>query len=242
MACHGFNCKNTALIAAHIIPAAFGRSIRDDSPNMQLTWHRVGRARQQLGEIDTQILCADCDRRLGVFDGYAVRTCRRFEGEHTTQGEIFELKRVDGDKFAKFILAVLWRASISRRTNFSGVSFGPAHNEEARRVLFGVDPLSSFWAFQVIVERYVSDTIANVEGFYTHPVRSRSKRAVYNFYGFSVGGFRVLAKLDARRFPRGLARFVVNGNDSLRGTFVKLEETETHSVILEMLAADASRT
>jgi hypothetical protein len=45
-----------------------------------------------------------------------------------------------------------------------------------------------------------------------------------------------LAKVDARRFPRELRHFVVNDNDALRGTFVKLEDTDTHAVILEMLA------
>jgi hypothetical protein len=233
--CNGLTCKSNAFIKSHVIPKGFGKFIRDDGlPNIQLRWDRVGEAKPQLGEFDTEILCADCDNKLGRFDDYALDVCRRFRTEHKVEGECFELRDVDGEKFAKFVLGVLWRASISERVNFTPVSLGP-HEKVARDVLFGALPLSAMPAFQVLLERYTSDKIANVEGFYTHPVRSQ-KGAPYNFYGFSAGGFRILAKVDARRFPRELRHFVVNDNDALRGTFVKLEDTDTHAVILEMLA------
>jgi hypothetical protein len=38
---------------------------------------------------------------------------------------VFELVDVDGEKFAKFVLAVLWRASISSRPDYANVSLGP---------------------------------------------------------------------------------------------------------------------
>jgi hypothetical protein len=84
-------------IKSHIIPKAFGKFIRDEGlPNIQLRWDRVGEAKPQLGEFDTEILCADCDNKLGRFDDYAFNVCRRFRAEHRVHGECFELRDVDG--------------------------------------------------------------------------------------------------------------------------------------------------
>ena len=101
---------------------------------------------------------ANCDNKLGVFDEYALHVCRSFKKTHKRVGDIFEMRDVDGDMLAKFVLAVLWRASISRRRNFSGIALGP-YQSKARDVLFGATPLNSLHAFQLLAERYVSNRV-----------------------------------------------------------------------------------
>lgn len=114
---------------------------------MQLRPDRIGIARPELGEYYRDILCRDCDNKLGVFDDYAIDVCRAFKKKHTRDGKLFAILNVDGDKLAKFILAVLWRASISKRESFFGIRLGP-YEPQARDVLFGAAPLSSLRAFQ----------------------------------------------------------------------------------------------
>jgi hypothetical protein len=238
--CRGLNCSNTTLVEAHIIPRAFARDIRGNGPNMQLRPDRVGQAKPQLGEYDPDILCSTCDGTLGSLDDYAIDVCRSFR-EHGIRRHgdlVFEIPNVDCNKLARFVLAVLWRASISSRLHFAAIRLGP-YEDKARDALFEASPLSEFTAFQVLAERIESERV-NVEGLYTHPVRHR-KNPDYNLYSFTVGGFRFFAKVDARPFPKVLAPYVLSGCGPFRGRIAKLEETEVHSAALEMLAADHMR-
>ncbi|MET0709152.1 MAG: hypothetical protein ABWY82_20265 [Tardiphaga sp.] len=53
---------------------------------MQLRPDRIGIAKPELGEYDRDILCRDCDNKLGVFDDYAIDVCRAFKKKHTRDG------------------------------------------------------------------------------------------------------------------------------------------------------------
>ena len=108
--CQGLNCKSTRLIEAHIVSRAFLSDIREGGPNVQLRPDRIGIAKPELGEYVRDIICRNCDNKLGVFDDYAIDVCRAFKKKHTRDGKLFAILNVDGDKLAKFILAVLWRA------------------------------------------------------------------------------------------------------------------------------------
>ena len=163
---------------------------------MQLRPDRIGIAKPELGEYDRDIICRDCDNKLGVFDDYAIDVCRAFKKKHTRDGKLFAILNIDDDKLAKFILAVLWRASISKRESFFGIRLGP-YEPQARDVLFGAAPLSSLRAFQVIAQRYENEKIS-VESIASYPVRHG--KGAWNVYSLSVGGFGFIAKLDNRPF------------------------------------------
>jgi hypothetical protein len=80
---------------------------------------------------------------LGKLDDYALDVCRRFPKERVDLGDgTFEMANIDGDAFAKFVLAVLWRASISSRPEFRNVALGP-YESQACEVIFGAKPLNA---------------------------------------------------------------------------------------------------
>jgi hypothetical protein len=116
MTCHGLNCTNTKLIRAHIIPAGFGRLINiSQKPLLKFVADRVGEAIPQL-EYDPNILCEDCDNILGKTDEYALDVAKKFKAQKANaEGNLFEIEKVDCDRFTKFVLSVIWRASISDR-------------------------------------------------------------------------------------------------------------------------------
>lgn len=222
MHCRGLNCRSAALIKAHIIPKAFGRHIRDDGPNMSLSPERVQQAFPQLGDYDSEILCASCDNKLGAFDEYGISVCRIFKQKHIlVTKNVFELSPFDGDLFGTFILSILWRGSISSRKIFSNIELGP-YEDKARNVLFGASPLHDLRAFQVIVLRYTSKHL-DMDKMYSIP--SRAQFDGINTYSFGIGGFRILAKFDNRRFPKDFSLFEVNGGSTLRGFFMEFEGT-----------------
>jgi hypothetical protein len=126
MICRGLNCNSGNLIEAHIIPQAFGRLIRGPDANVKVTSAKVRQANPQLGEYDANILCEKCDNWLGKNDEYAVDVCRSFNaGQFLRDGDVFGMESVDCERFSKFVLSVLWRASISLRPSFAPVKLGP---------------------------------------------------------------------------------------------------------------------
>jgi len=171
--CHGLGCTSANLIRAHIVPRGFAKHVKRNSDHVvDVTSSGGKRAAAQHGEFDEEILCERCDGKLGLLDNYALTVCRNFQNEHRNLNDmIFEMPTVSGEQFAKFALAVLWRASISKRSPFKEIDLGSRYEELARDVLFGGRPLAALRQFQVLVQRYTSPHI-DVEGFYTLPVRS----------------------------------------------------------------------
>jgi hypothetical protein len=241
--CHGIRdgqkCTSTALIEAHIIPQGYARFIRQDSHNVVVTATGVAEAHPQLGIYDNkQILCADCDQILGVYDEYALNTCKEFDAGAIIRDGIWTMPNVDGDKFSKFILALLWRASITKRKEFAQVALGP-YTDKARDVLFGVRPLDSLPAFEVMLCRYKSDVMTAVDDF--HTLISCERYCGFRCYGIGLGGFQVLAKFDSQLFPQKWKSFIANGNQELRGIYKDMDQTNEHALMVKGIFAQMGR-
>lgn len=185
------------------------------------------------GVYDTNLLCAACDNALGSqLDDYALEVCRRFPQEHRSFGNAyFVLDNVDGDRFAKFVLSVLWRASISTRPEFRGVSLGP-YEMPACEVIFGAAPITRALGYELIVSRYRARPGFNPEENYTTPLRQRFERL--NGWGFSLHRFHMMAKLDKRLLPADLRPAIVNGNTKLNGAYVDFLSTNEGKAVLNI--------
>ena len=165
----------------------------------------------QHGVYDNNLLCATCDEALGDLDNAALDVCRRFpDGHQIIEGDCFVMENVDGDTFAKFILSVLWRASISHRSEFASVSLGP-YEGIAGEIIFGARPLGDIPSYQLMVGRYRPGAGFDPNRNYSAPARSRYLNGL-NGWGFSLHGFKIMAKLDKRPLPADLHPAVVNGN------------------------------
>jgi hypothetical protein len=219
--CRGYQCTNTDLIDAHIVPRGFARDVMGAHPNNRLI--SIDRVRPtQHGVFDREILCADCDGKLGDLDNYAVTVCRQFRAERTIADDgLFEMLNVDGNRFATFVLSVLWRASISNRTEVSKVSLGQ-YEADAGEVIFGAKPLAAMPDYQLLIARYLRTGKFNPAGNFTYPARMTN--ALIGWY-FSLNGFRILAKLSPTPLPVELGPCIVNGNDRLIGSFLHYETT-----------------
>src|ERR1019366_3744706 len=161
--------------------------------NMKISLDNVGTT--QHGVYDSKILCKDCDNKLGKYDHYALDVCRRFPRDHITLDKgMFEMADVDGDIFSKFVLSVLWRASITSRPEFRKVMLN-TYESEVCEVIFGAKPLRSMASYELLIARYTSVRI-DPERSYTFP--ARSKIDGLDGWIFALGGFRVIAKMDPR--------------------------------------------
>jgi hypothetical protein len=230
MACRGLNCTNTKLINAHIIPKGFARLIRNgEEPLLRVAADGVGQAFPVLGEYDPNILCADCDGALGKNDNYAVNVCRDFKAD---EGYLFEVKSVDSERFSKFVLSLLWRASVSIRGRFFGVvTFGP-YETIAREIIFDKRPIADIPAFKLIVSKLRSDK-HDVDRIITDPIRFKFERL--NSYSFFLAGFRFLAVLDGQELGSHFDALIINRTKVFRGVFLEFEDLPEFRRLREML-------
>ena len=234
--CHGLGCNSTDLIDAHIVPQGHARFIRDAHHNLILS-KTATRKTPQLGDTDRHILCGDCDRQLGAHDEVLIAAARDFRRLHKNLGQVWVLPSVDADKFAKAVFAILWRASISRRSNFASFSLG-RYEERVRDILFGKTAFTDNADISMLVQRYTSKHF-DTSKLYTYP--SPAPFEGLNSAGFALAGLRILAKFDPRPLPTGLWPFDVPHVGIVRGAYIEFEKAPEFDHIAEMVANDMVR-
>lgn len=108
------------LINAHILPKSFyllksNKKLMSIDNNGNKDWKHY-----QNGIKDKNILCGDCDRKLGIYDKYAkeilfdiIPQKRHFD----TSLFLLNGTEFDYEKLRKFFISLVWRASISTEVN-----------------------------------------------------------------------------------------------------------------------------
>lgn len=237
--CRGHGCQSTELIDAHIYARGFSRDILAASNThvLLVSESRVRQSRSH-GVYDQDILCAKCDGLLGNLDKYGLELCRRFPAKHRVIDNYFEMDGIDGDRFATFILSILWRASISNRPELAYVSLGP-HEKIAGEVVFGARPLSDMPSYQLIVCRYEKKQKFDPADNYTSP--APVKLDELNTWQFALHGFSIVAKIDRRPFSVDFRPMIVNGNTKLVGPLIDFLETIEGKSMMRMAKAHKAR-
>ena len=138
--------QNSQLIKAHAIPEAFFRDVRGATPDLLL----VSDGKQlpkmsRIGVYDSTILCANCEALFGAVDSYGAQALtaaaveRRFTPARI-EGRIIghECAELDPRRVLQFLVAVLWRASISSHPFYRAVNLGPLEPIALNFALTGV--------------------------------------------------------------------------------------------------------
>lgn len=237
--CRRPGCQATQLCDAHIIPAGFARTLSaPNGCNIALKAKGSRRAKNQHGYFDPAILCVDCDGALGKFDEYAINFCKRLVTMPLdVTGKVLSYPDFDGETFVKFALAVVWRASISERPEWTEVSLG-RYEPLAANILFGDAELGDSGEFEVSMFRYASPD-HDARRFIFNPLQIRSGRL--NMFVFGAGGFQILVKADRRPGHPFMRPFVINRANVLRCMTVRLEETAEYQYMMDVGKIDRSR-
>ncbi|WP_157604137.1 hypothetical protein [Rhizobacter sp. Root1221] len=165
--------------------------------------------RSPIGIYDTGILCLRCEEALGATDSYGIDVLlKRFgqlflpkSGLGRTVG--FEATEIANHRLLQFLIAVLWRASVSSQDFYGGVKLGP-HEDAAKQIAFDV-AASSFGVFDAILSKWRDDEGI---GLVTPPLLNphRERWHGVNAYRFYFGQVVAYIKVDARSFPEPLRR------------------------------------
>lgn len=127
---------------AHIMPRGLLKEMSGDEYGQLLI---VGtdmkkKLHAPIGSYDTGILCRNCDNKLGVYDKYALKFVKMKNLTPHQSGMGWLIQGVDHLKLKLFCLSYLWRASITSRAEFDGVSLGQKHEELIRKLLILNNP------------------------------------------------------------------------------------------------------
>jgi hypothetical protein len=94
----------------------------------------------QAGVYDTGILCEGCERKFSDFDSYGWKIL----GNPLLTNPVYDASGTryayritcNTDQIRRFILAVLWRASVSSQSFYSEVNLGPYESQVKRRLFY----------------------------------------------------------------------------------------------------------
>lgn len=125
-------CGNESpLINAHIIPAGFFRRIKDGQNPLEIIPTTTGEYIKQspIGVYDQAIICRKCETIWQEWDNYVQQLLAEepLNGKalyHNNRKIGFVVDSFDYIKLKLFFISLLWRASVSRQSVFSGVSLG----------------------------------------------------------------------------------------------------------------------
>jgi hypothetical protein len=200
------------LIRAHIIPRAFYDDVRGDTDKVLMLSPDKSKYTTvtQSGVFDSNILCAECDGALGKLDEYGYTIFRRIP---TDQNDLvidrdrmpigYNLRCEDVQRALKFLLSVLWRASLATHDFFSKVNLGAKYETRIRQLIQNNERVTDD-DFEVVVIRIFDHPY---DGGLMPPWGGRYD-GIFT-YMLYLPYFKFIIRADKRKFvdPFSLCRF-----------------------------------
>jgi hypothetical protein len=191
------HCGASPTIDAHIFPKAAIRAFRNRGPDqytMAVLHDRAIKARAQNGIYDPDILCADCDCRVGNLDKWFVENVEAIHESSIGLGS-YETTAVEIDPILaiRFAVSVIYRASLSRRDNFDQISLGP-YLEIAGSL--AVDGNFSDLSQPLVMMNVLVSRGLDMRQWAFYPIRCAGDNGLY--FVFALSGIQFLVKFGGR--------------------------------------------
>jgi hypothetical protein len=204
----------TKLVKAHIIPEAFFRALWEGGETPLLVSGNASEfiKRAPIGVYDEGILCEACEAKFSRVDSYGVEVLlNRFDElfapiEHTDTIVAYQAKGIDQKLLLQFLIATLWRASVSTHRYYNRVDLGPYELIARQSILDAQNDLPIL--FGAVLSRWTVDQKHDhsASGL-MNPFREKWDGVnAYRFYfGLTVG----YIKVDPRPFPKPLSELAL---------------------------------
>lgn len=195
-------------IKAHAIPEAFFREMRVVGEKSLLVSGQPGQfpKNSPIGVYDEKVLCDDCERSFDKIDAYGIDVLlKKFdESFHPLQRDGktagFESASVDPSRLLQFLVAILWRASVSSHPFYSKVNLGP--HEPFARAAANAHGTELSPVFDAVLSRWSDEGDHVPTTAMLNP--GREKWFGVNAYRLYLGKTIAYVKVDARPFPSEL--------------------------------------
>lgn len=212
-------CLQKPLVKAHVIPEAFFRPLRDEQQAPRIYTAGIEPPkRAPIGIYDETILCKDCEKKFDAIDSYGAQVLlsgfdHHFSRvEHADRFPTFESESVDQEKLLRFLIAVLWRASVSTHSFYEAVALGPLEDSAAATIDEPQDNIPLH--FGAMLVRWVStpefEDAAKAIG--NPSIKRIDKVKVYQFH---FGNVVALIKASSSSFQGASARMCLCAQEKL---------------------------
>lgn len=208
--------ENKKLIKAHIIPASFFKPLRADNgdvPYLMSDLLGVFPKKSQTGVYDRTILCRACEDKFAQWDEFGFKTlvdsAKQLRSlRYQRKLLAFILPQVDIDQLKRFLLSVLWRASVSSQDFYKQVNLG-AYEDKIQSILENNTALDkdeySFFLSR-FDDQYFGSTMLDP--------RHECWDGV-NYHRIYLGGFIAHIKVDKRPSSPSFAPFIQQDTSDL---------------------------
>ena len=226
MICRGCN-QDKKLVRAHIIPESFFRELRSEEGTLKLVTNTKGvyTKRAPIGVYDQEILCKDCEDLFQEVDDYAAKILLNSDNheELLHYGKLagYRIKNINYILLKRFVISLLWRASISKQNFYKKVNLGPI--EARAKKLIWDKSSGEKHEFSFVLAKF--DDTGTYSKIVLDPLQERwfGKR----YYRFYLGGYILYVKVDSQETPSEWIQFIPSDNDLIivsRGDLLKSKE------------------
>lgn len=207
------------LVKSHVIPEAFFRELRNDGEVPLLVPGKQGLLpkRAPIGVYDPELLCASCEAKFSSGDSYGIAVLlsqfdRYFKPLHLSDRTLaFQGDEVDTTRLLRFLVSVLWRASVSTIPFYSTVKLG-LHEEPAKNSLFAGAVPSTFNAVLSRWDDSEDDNYPTTGMMNPH----RERWGDVNAYRLYLGKVVAYVKVDKRAFMEPFAPLSLQAGPACR--------------------------
>lgn len=215
MICRGCG-EDKKLIKAHIIPEAFFRGLRSDGtpPRLITDIKGIYPRKAPIGVYDSGILCRSCEDIFEDLDEYGQLallqnsdSTRELKWGSELLG--YAISGVDLNYFKKFLLSVLWRASVSTHDYYSKVNLGP-YEKRVKDIVWADGANIDSSDFSFVVSKFLDHSFSKAM-LDPHPERWHG----INYYRIYMFGYTVHIKVDKRATPKMFKNFEQSGSGEL---------------------------
>ncbi len=191
----GILIDSTNKCDAHIFPRGLLKLLsKDEYGNLLIVGTDFDKKRRApVGSYDSGILCANCDNKIGEYDDYCIKFITDSKLVNHPSGLGWTISGIDQKKLKLFCVSYLWRASITSRSEFSGVSLGVQHENKMRELIFA-NSSGKPNDYTVIFSKF--STGKEVGGI-MFPAKTRIKGIVY-YEAYLPGLYKFWVKVDSR--------------------------------------------
>ncbi|MGD9637758.1 MAG: hypothetical protein AB7U85_01705 [Alphaproteobacteria bacterium] len=190
--------EDKKLIKAHIIPEKYFTKTK----KLQKIYSYDGDypKKNRIGVYDNEILCSDCDGKLGKYDEYSYEVLfnlEKFICERDKNG--IKVKNIDSNKLKLFYLSIIWRAHISKRPEFKKIDLGEKYSKIIKNSLLNNKlPEASFFEISIWKHYFENNKIEedDIDIMFFSPIKHKFEQT--NCYIFLFGGYSHYIKIDNR--------------------------------------------
>lgn len=198
------------LINAHIIPRKFYNPIKELYENgsqgdkVPRVYSKDTKSKQwQSGVFDSNILCKECDGKIGIWDNYAQNLLLKQHKEFDVsinKRYFIQIENFNYQLLKLFFMSVLFRCAITTDSVFSSVSIGQKWYDILKKMILE-NNAGTEHDFSVLLFKYEGDESKFVM---TNPERKRTDGI--NCYRIILGcsGYGFIIKVDQRKFDNNL--------------------------------------